>query len=300
MISRKNKLILKKIVSLFSVVRGYNILMIILAQYLSAIFILTKENSISAVLLDRYLFILVLASSLSIAAGYIINNFYDSEKDLINRPRKLLLDRLVSQQTKLVGYFVLNFITVLVVSYISFKAVLFFSSYIFMIWFYSHKLKKHLFIGNMVAAILAVIPFFIVLVYYANFEKLVFYHGGFLFLMIIIREITKDLENVTGDLTLSYNTIPVVYGVLFTKRVITVLTLIAMVLLAVFTSKFDLGKMNYFFYACIPILLFYTVFLWFSTSKKTYVFLHNLLKFLIVLGVFSIILSKPSLILSRI
>ena len=90
---------------------------------------------------------------MTIASGYIINNFYDSEKDLINRPQKSKLDRLVSQNTKLSFYFVLNFLAVVMASYVSFRAVIFFSVYIFAIWFYSHKLKKMPFIGNLTSAI---------------------------------------------------------------------------------------------------------------------------------------------------
>ena len=100
MLSRKTKHTLLKIISMFSVVRGYNIPVIALAQYLSAIFILAPEKRALDVLLDFNLFIIVLVSSLTIASGYIINNFYDSKKDLINRPNKSQLDRLVSQKTK--------------------------------------------------------------------------------------------------------------------------------------------------------------------------------------------------------
>ena len=132
-----------KIVSLFSVVRGYNIPVIVLAQYLSAIFILAPEKGALAVLLDFNLFIIVLASSLTIASGYIINSFYDSQKDLINRPNKSMLDRLVSQKTKLTVYFLLNFITAFIAFFVSWRSVLFFSVYIFLIWFYSHKIKKY-------------------------------------------------------------------------------------------------------------------------------------------------------------
>ncbi|MCB0443463.1 MAG: ubiquinone biosynthesis protein UbiA, partial [Flavobacterium sp.] len=102
-LSRKNKLIVMKIISLFSVVRGYNIPIIILAQYLSAIFILAEKRALDVVL-DFNMFIIVLASSLCIASGYIINSFYDSQKDLINKPNKTMLDRLVSQKTKLQVY----------------------------------------------------------------------------------------------------------------------------------------------------------------------------------------------------
>ena len=58
---------------------------------------------------ERNLFILVLATSISVAGGYIINNFYDSKKDIINRPRKSMIDRLVRQATKLKVYFAINF-----------------------------------------------------------------------------------------------------------------------------------------------------------------------------------------------
>ena len=98
---REQKLLLLKIVSLFSVIRGYNIPIIIIAQYLSAIFIMAPEQRALSILLDFNIFILVFASAIAIASGYIINNFYDSQKDLINRPNKSMLDRLVSQKTKL-------------------------------------------------------------------------------------------------------------------------------------------------------------------------------------------------------
>ena len=133
---------------MFSVVRGYNILVIVMAQYLTAIYILAYDKPLKSVVFDINLLMLVLASAAAIAGGYIINNFYDSEKDQINRPLKSKLDRLVSQNTKLSLYFVLNFLAVILASYVSFKPVLFFSAYIFAIWLYSHKLKKLPFIGN--------------------------------------------------------------------------------------------------------------------------------------------------------
>ena len=108
MLSRKTKHFLLKTFSMFSVVRGYNIPIIVLAQYLSAIFILAPEKRAISVILDPNLFLIVFISTLTIASGYIINNFYDSKKDLINRPIKSQLDRLVSQNTKLKVYFGAN------------------------------------------------------------------------------------------------------------------------------------------------------------------------------------------------
>ena len=124
---REQKLLLLKIVSLFSVIRGYNIPIIIIAQYLSAIFIMAPEQRALSILLDFNIFILVFASAIAIASGYIINNFYDSQKDLINRPNKSMLDRLVSQKTKLQVYFTLNFIVALMAWFISWRVLMFFS-----------------------------------------------------------------------------------------------------------------------------------------------------------------------------
>jgi 4-hydroxybenzoate polyprenyltransferase len=285
-----------KFISFFSVVRGYNIPIIILAQYLSAIFILAPEKRALSVLLDFDLFIIVFASSLTIASGYIINNFYDSKKDLINRPNKSMLDRLVSQKTKLQVYFSLNFIVALLAIIVSWRAFLFFSSYIFLIWYYSHRIKKYPIIGNLTAAFLAVLPFFAILLYYKNFYEVIFGHAVFLFLLLLIRELIKDLENITGDLANAYKTIPIIYGEEVSKKIITFLTIATIfpIYFLIEISDGGVGYMDIYFYSCLIILIFFLQYLWKSNSKKQFILLHNVLKFLIIAGVFSIILINPS------
>ncbi|MXO03532.1 geranylgeranylglycerol-phosphate geranylgeranyltransferase [Flavobacterium sp. HBTb2-11-1] len=306
MLSRQNKLLIMKIVSLFSVVRGYNIPIIVLAQYLSAIFILAPEIRALDILLDFYLFLIVFASAITIASGYIINNFYDSQKDLINRPNKSMLDRLVSQKTKLNVYFGLNFLAVLMAGIVSWRAFLFFSAYIFMIWFYSHKIKKYPIIGNLMSALLAVTPFFAILLYFYNkisFEEIenhmshfvvISAHAVFLFLLLLIREMIKDLENLKGDLVTDYRTIPVLYGEKISKQIITALTFLTIVPVYVLVNIHDVGYMDIYFYVCFGVLLFFLIYLWKSNSKEQFLKLHNVLKFLIVSGVFCIVLINPS------
>lgn len=285
---------------MFSVIRGYNILIIVIAQYLASIYILAHDLPLHQVLFDVNLFMLVLASAATIAGGYIINNFYDSEKDLINRPIKSRLDRLVSQNTKLSFYFVLNFLAVVMASYVSFKAVVFFAIYIFAIWFYSHKLKKMPFVGNLVSAILTITPFFAIFMYYKNFETVIFVHALFLFLLISMRELTKDLENITGDLAQDYKTIPVVYGEKVSKIMLTVLSVLTLVPTYLLLYRYDVGYMYWYFYLSIVLLLFFLLILWRSQTKNHYLILHNILKFIIVVGVFSIVLIKVSVVLNRI
>ena len=285
---------------MFSVVRGYNILVVVIAQYLASVYILAHDKPLKTVLLDLNLLMLVLASSATIAAGYIINNFYDSEKDLINRPNKSKLDRLISQNTKLSFYFVLNFTAVVMASYVSFNAVLFFSVYIFGIWFYSHKLKKLPFIGNLTSAILTITPFFAIFLYYKNFESVIFVHAIFLFLMISMRELTKDLENMKGDLLLGYKTIPVVYGEKASKLMLTILIILTSIPIYLLLNTYDVGHMYVFFYLSIILLLIFMLLLWKSNTKTHYLILHNILKFIILTGVFSIVLINVSLVLNRI
>lgn len=290
MLSRKNKLLLFKLLSLFSVVRGYNIMVIILAQYLAAIYIFSSDVPLRQVVFDLNLFLIVAASALVIASGYIINNFYDAEKDLINKPQKSMLDRLVSQRFKLTTYFILNFMAVFVASAISFKAVLFFSVYIFGIWLYSHKLKRLPGIGNLVSATLAIAPFFVLFVYYRNFQTVIFVHALFLFLLILARDMVKDLENIAGDMAQHYQTIPIRYGTTMAKGLISVLILLTLVPALLLIKIFDIGEMYLYFMACIALLGLFLLLLWKAREKRHYVGLHNLLKCIIVAGVFSILL----------
>lgn len=300
MLSRRNRLLVLKALSLISIVRGYNILIIILAQYLASIYILAPDLPLRQVLFDPNLALLVLSSALVIAGGYIINSFYDSEKDLINKPRKSMLDRLVPQRTKIYAYFVLNFLGVLLAAYVSFRAALFFAAYIFGIWLYSHRLKKIAFLGNFVSATLAIAPFFAVFVYYKNVDAVIFMHAIFLFLLILSRELIKDMENLAGDLAQDYRTIAVRYGTSFSKRCISLLVSLAVVAAVLLIANFDVGYMYLYFVAAILGLLVFMALLWRSRTKKHYVWLHNILKFIIVSGVFGILLIDVDLVLHRI
>lgn len=299
MLSRKQKHFIWKLFGLFSVVRGYNILIIVLAQYLTSIYILAPDLPVRKVVFDLNLLMLVLASSTAIAGGYIINNFYDREKDIINRPRKTMLDRLVSQRTKLSAYFTLNFLSVVLASYVSFSAVLFFSIYIFVLWYYSHRLKRYPFVGNLTAAILAVVPFFAVFIYYQNFALVIFVHATFLFLLISMRELVKDLENIAGDLVQNYRTIPVVYGERVSKIMLTLLAVLTLIPVYFLIQYFDIGYMRYYFYVTIIALIVFVIFLWLSAKKLHYILLHTILKLGIVIGVMSIVLLDIEVLLNR-
>lgn len=285
---------------MFVVVRGFNLAMIVVAQYVTAIFIMAPNQSLSEVLLDRTLFALILASVAAIASGYIINNFYDSEKDSINRPHQVSVEKMVSQNTKLILYFILNISVIIAASYVSFRAVLFFSVYIFAIWFYSHKIKKRPVVGNLTSAILTITPFFAIFLYYKNFSSSIFVFGFYLFLVLSMRELIKDLQNLKGDLLQNYKTIPVVYGEKYAKLMIIVLVVCNVSVTIFLLKSYALERMDYFFYTSISLLFVVLLLLPKAQSRQQYSRIHILLKLLVLLGVFSIVLLNPSLILSKI
>ena len=287
----KQKSILFKFLSIFSVVRIYNILIIVLAQYLTSIFILSDKKPFDIVF-DFNLFLLILCSSLSIASGYIINNFYDQKKDVINKPIKSKIDDVVKNSTKLYFYFFLNFVVIFFASIISLRAIIFFSVYIFFLWFYSHKLKRLLFLGNLFYSLLTITPFFAILLYYKNIDLIIAAYALFLFFILLLKDITKDLKNLVGDFTENYQTIPVAFGEDFSRIIISLITFINVILIINLFINFSDGYMNIYYGISLVLLLIFTIKLYSSKKVSDYLELHNILRLIIGLGVFSIILLE--------
>ena len=277
----------------FASTRGYTILVLVIAQYLSARYILAPHRSWLDHLTDKNLFVLVLASSFAIAGGYLINNFYDAEKDRINRPQQYLIHQILPHRSQLLYYVLFNGLCLILAGWVSLKTLLFFFGYISGIWLYSHVLKRTFWASNLFAAFLAIIPFFVISLYFDNLSTWVLYHAGFLFLIILIRDLVKDLENFKGDWVRKYNTVAIQFGVKTTKVLLTLLIALSFLpIVSLLKEKKSLGWMFYFFVLCFPYLSGIVVLLWAAKSQKAYLWLHNLLKFLILAGVGSFILVR--------
>ncbi len=108
--------------------------------------------------------------------------------------------------------------------------------------------------------------------------------------IILAKDIIKDLENLKGDFTLNYKTIAVVYGEKFAKVVISIIILISYINVINLILNFDIGLMFYYYYLCLFILAYVLFILWKSRTKKDYLIIHNIMRALIILGIFSIVL----------
>ena len=281
-----------KLISLLSLVRGQNLAVLVIAQLLSSAFIFSTQASPRVTFLDVNLWLIVLATVLSVAAGYIINAFFDQEKDLINRPQKTLLEQNISERSKLIGYFTLNGVALLVASSVSQKSALFFCAYIVSMALYSGFLKRYLFVGNLVSAALTVLPFFAITVYFKNFTMEIFTLASYLLLLISIKELVKDLCNIRGDLSNNYKTIPTVYGEVQVKGLISLLVCFCFGVFFLMYFFFSLQGMLYYFIASLVFLVFFTILLWRFSKTNQLIFLLFGIKALILLGIICLPLLK--------
>ena len=287
----KNHLFVK-LISLLSLIRGQNLMVLLVAQLLSSAFIFASVSNPLEIFFDLNLWMILLATSVSVAAGYILNAFFDQEKDLINRPHKTLLEQNISERTKLISYIIFNVIALLIASYVSQRSVIFFCVYIGSMAFYSAFLKRYLFMGNLGSATLTVLPFFAITVYYKNFTLEIFTLAAFLMLLLSIKELMKDLCNLKGDLTNNYKTIPTAFGENITKWLITLMITFCHGVVILLYFFFTLNSMLYYFLFSLILLLVFGLFIWRSSMNNHMAMILLGIKFLIVLGIFSLPLLR--------
>ncbi len=283
---------IKQIVSLFALVRVQNVLLLSIAFVLTAKYIFAPQRSLADLLTDFYFIALLSASVVSIASGYIINAFYDYKKDLVNRPQKTLLEQQLDLNKRLYLYFLLNFIAVLLAAFISWRAALFFSLYIFFIWLYSHKIQHYATVGNLMATVLSIFPFFAIFLFFKKFDRFIFAHAVFLFLLLFLKHSIKSFVNIKGDLVQGNESLPIKYGEKKAKYFVVCISLLLFIPVS-YLNKFEiLGNMRYYFYLFIPAYLTGLFFFLKTNDTKSYRRFYNLIKLLLGLGVFSIMLVR--------
>ena len=278
-----------QILGFVSTTRLFNVIVLCLTQYLISIYILAPERSLTSLILDFNLFIIVLVTAISTLSGYIINNFYDSEKDRINRPKMFFLGNLISLINQLKIYFLFNLIAMIISISISYKVFVFYSFYIFIIWLYSYKIKRFYWASNFISSAIVIYPFFGVILYFGTFSFKVILMALFLFNLLFLRDLVKDLQNFNGDWIQEYKTLPIIYGVFKTKILASFFSLFTFIL-SINLLNFNLGNIYFYYLLSIFFIFIWTVYLWIYKDQKNYLWLRNYIKVWILIGVFSITL----------
>ncbi|MXV38568.1 prenyltransferase [Flavobacteriaceae bacterium Ap0902] len=277
-----------KLFALFTVIRGYNVAVLIFAMYITAYFIFSKDTTLFHFFEKVELHLIVLASAFTISGGFIINNFYDLDKDAISRPLPTYISRFINQNFKLTVYLIFCSIALITAFLASWRVGFFFIIYNFMVWFYSHKISKITLIHNIFYVVLSMMPFLALLLFYNNYSPIIFYHGIYLGLLLLSMDIVKDLTTYQGDLIYNYQTLPVTFGIYKTKWFISFILGLSFIWTRIMTTFNEVGHMGLYFTFVSVLIILILVLIWRFKAKWQYNFIYLLLKFILGVGVLSI------------
>jgi len=240
------------VISIFQLVRYKNLIIIALTQYAMRYLVVNpilKLNGFELQLSEIHFLMLVLSAVFITAAGYVINDYFDTKTDMLNRPETVLIGKKVSRRTAMALHIILNILGIGIGIYLSVYVGLLplGIAYILaagLLWFYSTSYKRQFLIGNLLVAFFTgVVPFVVVLfevpllnqayrdVLIENnmsFNNILAWVGGFsyfAFLSTLIREIIKDIEDYEGDLAYGRNSLPIILGIKISRHVVSILIL---------------------------------------------------------------------------
>jgi len=224
---------MKLITSFLRLVRWQNLLFIVLTQTLFY-FCVYKSLYPEQESLRQFLW-LVVASVLIAAAGYIINDYFDLNIDAVNKPDQNVINKVISRRWAILWHLVFSVLGLLATA----VAVSFHKWYliganlvcVLLLWLYSTSFKRRVLIGNVVISLLtawtvliiffAKVPFSAAFgatdVVTVKFFRVAFLYASFAFILSLIREALKDVEDMEGDRRYGCTTLPIVAGVAATK-----------------------------------------------------------------------------------
>ncbi len=198
-------------------IRLPNLLIVVLTQYLVRLCLVGPKAEWLAHLADFRFFLLSFSTVCIAAAGYIINDYYDIKIDTINKPRRVVIGRILSRRQAIFTHTALNAVGIGLSAYVGLRLGLAHFTAGFLLWLYSNQLKRLPFVGNFMVALLTAATLWVVAVYNPQNQFLVFTYSAFAFFITLIREIVKDMEDVRGDATFGCQTLPIVWGIRRTK-----------------------------------------------------------------------------------
>ena len=292
--------------------------MIASVQYLIKYALLTPFGV--EITLNTFGFSLLVLSTLSIAAaGYIINDIYDVETDLVNKPDKVIIGKTISEKKAYYLFIAFNVIGVLVGFYLSHLVGRsgFFALFVIisgLLYLYASYLKQMLLVGNIVISILVAMSLVLVGLFellpvvttqnqetQLTFFKIIFDYAVFAFILNLLREMIKDIEDVDGDYKAGMNTLPIALGRDRASKIIFALSFLPVLLVVYYLATYmykQLLVVVYFLTTVIAPMIYIIIKLYTADTKKDYSRLSTLFKIVMVFGMLSLLLYKFVLIKS--
>lgn len=300
--------------NILNLIRWKNLLMLAFVQLLIkyALFLPFLESTELSITLNGFGFGLLVFSTLCIAAaGNIINDIYDVETDLVNRPSHVIIGKKISEKSAYTLFIALNVVGVLIGFYLSHLVGKsgFFAIFVIisaLLYVYASYLKQMLLLGNIVVSILVGLSILIVGVFelipsitdqnqatQLTFFKILLDYALFAFFINLTREIIKDLEDVDGDYKSGMNTLPIAIGRDRASKVAFTVSLLplagAIYYVATYLYNYEL-LIGYFVVLIIIPLIYITIKSFNAKTKKHYQHISNILKLVMFFGMLSLTL----------
>lgn len=308
---------MKAITAFLRLVRSLNLLFIVITQVLFQYFIVVpmfRNHMYTPALSHIHFGLLCLSSVLIAAAGYIINDYFDLNIDRINKPGKIVVERLIKRRWAIVWHWVLSFAGILIGFYLGWRAGIFWLGFanlacVAALWFYSTTFKKKLLSGNVIISLLTAWVVLVIgfVTHYrmatniqvfgtVNASKLLrftFLYAGFAFIICLIREVVKDIEDMGGDAKYGGRTMPIVWGVhvskVFAGTWLAVLTAALLIVFAyVLQFRWFIAAAYCFLLTIVPLLIIIRRIISAQTTADFHR-LSNQIKFVMFTGILSMV-----------
>lgn len=310
---------MQAIKAFFRLIRWPNLLFIVLTQVMFRFFILPfvyAENHLgseSIKLTAPLFYLLVIASVCIAAAGYIINDYFDVNIDQVNKSARVIVGKLIKKRSAILLHAMLSLVGFALSCYVGFFLKNFYIPVfnflaIFVLLFYSATFKKKLLIGNIVISLLTAWVILVLTVAEFRMGKLVddftwqrilklsFVYAGFAFVISLIREVIKDIEDMDGDVRYGCTTMPIVWGVQVSKVFVAVWIIVLAGLITsiqIYVIHFGWWWYALYLLAAITIPLVWVLNkLYKATTSAHYHELSSAVKMIMLAGILSMIFFK--------
>ncbi|MCU0415621.1 MAG: geranylgeranylglycerol-phosphate geranylgeranyltransferase [Cytophagaceae bacterium] len=289
--AKKRNRFLRIGIAYWTLVRGLNLVVLAFTMGMVRSMIVTPSlQKESFYLPEPSFWFLTFATIFTAAAGYIINDYYDVKIDLINKPGRVVLGRIIHRRLAIILHFTFNFLALFLAFWVDWKLSLMVAGVQVVLWYYANRLKRIALIGNTTIAILTGWTIYQWVWLYPSAADYLLLYALFAFILSLIREIIKDMEDIRGDQQHGCKTLPIEIGIRNTKYVLFGL-LIGFgwyLIKAFFTLQPAL--IWYFILVLGPALLFWTYGLWKAETASDFGRLSAFSKVMMVMGVWSMVL----------